>query len=193
MEPHWFLLNVDQIQLLPCSKHTRPSASQDKLWGLLAPLISGARPPSARVPHALLAHAASALLVFLLVFKSSLLLPWGLCLHWHDQTVLLTYSSSFKSLSSHSNPYLVFFLLKKNLFIWLAGSVVAAGGLLGHGWGLSCFAVCGTSFPKQGSSPRPLYWKADSQLLDHQGSPWFFLNEHLAPPSNVRFCFLSLH
>ena len=44
------------------------------------------------------------------------------------------------------------------------GSVVAAHGL-------SCPTACGILVPLQGSNPCPLHWKADSQPLDHQGSP----------------------
>ena len=38
-----------------------------------------------------------------------------------------------------------------------------------------CFAGCtawhvGSYFPDQGSNPRPLYWKAESQPLDRQGT-----------------------
>ena len=35
---------------------------------------------------------------------------------------------------------------------------------------LSCLWHVGTQFPDQGSNPWSLHWKADSQLLDHQGS-----------------------
>ena len=30
----------------------------------------------------------------------------------------------------------------------------------------------GSQFSHQGLNPCPLHWKADSKLLDHQGSPW---------------------
>ena len=44
-----------------------------------------------------------------------------------------------------------------------AGSVVVAHGL-------SCSAAYGI-FPDQGSNPCPLHWQANSQSLQHQGSP----------------------
>ena len=58
---------------------------------------------------------------------------------------------------------------------WLVGSVVVARGLQSTGsvvvaHGLSCSAACGI-FPDQGSNPCPLHWQADSQPLQHQGSP----------------------
>ena len=34
----------------------------------------------------------------------------------------------------------------------------------------SCSEACGV-FPDKGSNPWPLHWQADSQALDHQGSP----------------------
>lgn len=37
--------------------------------------------------------------------------------------------------------------------------------------GLSCSAACGILFPNQGLNLHPLYCKADSLPLDHQGSP----------------------
>ena len=39
---------------------------------------------------------------------------------------------------------------------------------------------CGT-FPDQGSNLCPLHWQADSQALDHQGSPW------------IIYCVIHLH
>ena len=47
--------------------------------------------------------------------------------------------------------------------LWSAGSVVAAHRL-------SCSTACGI-FPHQWSNPCPLHWQANSQPLDHQGSP----------------------
>ena len=35
--------------------------------------------------------------------------------------------------------------------------------------GLSFLAACGSQFPDQGSSPRPLHWKVDSQPPDSPG------------------------
>ena len=40
---------------------------------------------------------------------------------------------------------------------------------------LSCPAACGI-FPDQRLNPCLLHWQADSQPLDHQGSPGFFLS-----------------
>ena len=45
-----------------------------------------------------------------------------------------------------------------------AGSVVVAHGP-------SCSVACGI-LPDQGSNPCPLHWRADSQPLRHQGSPF---------------------
>ena len=39
-------------------------------------------------------------------------------------------------------------------------------------WCLGCEA-CGILVPDQGSNPHPLHWKAKSQPLDQQGSPWW--------------------
>ena len=41
--------------------------------------------------------------------------------------------------------------------------------------GLSCSEACGI-FPDQGSNSCPLHWQADSQALDHKGSPRFIFN-----------------
>ena len=54
------------------------------------------------------------------------------------------------------------------------GSVVVACGLSTCGTWLSCSLACGI-FQEQGSNLCPLYWQADSQPLDHQGSPLFLL------------------
>ena len=43
--------------------------------------------------------------------------------------------------------------------------------------GLSCFTACGI-FLNQGLNLCPLHFEADSQLLDHQGSPLSFLKKH---------------
>ena len=51
-------------------------------------------------------------------------------------------------------------LCKKYLFIWLYWVLVVA-----------CVHV-GSQFPNQGPNPSPLHYKADSQPLDPQGSPW---------------------
>ena len=44
----------------------------------------------------------------------------------------------------------------------------------GEACGLGCPAACGVLVPIQRSKPHPLHWKANSQPLDHQGSPWPF-------------------
>ena len=41
--------------------------------------------------------------------------------------------------------------------------------------GLSCSEACGI-FPGQGLNSCPLHWQADSQALDHKGSPRFIFN-----------------
>ena len=48
--------------------------------------------------------------------------------------------------------------------LWCSGSVVVTHGL-------SCPTACGI-LPDQGSNPCLLHWQADSQPLDHQGTPW---------------------
>ena len=52
------------------------------------------------------------------------------------------------------------------------GSVVVVHGLISC-WsaGLGAPRHVGSSFPDQGSNPRPLHWKADSEPLDHQEVP----------------------
>ena len=49
-------------------------------------------------------------------------------------------------------------------------SVAVAHRLSGVARGLSCFAACGI-FSRQGLNLYLLFWQADSQPLDHQGSP----------------------
>ena len=55
-------------------------------------------------------------------------------------------------------------------------SLVTERGLYGMGTsvvvvhGLSCPVACGI-FPDQGSNPCLLHWQADSQPVDHRGSP----------------------
>ena len=61
--------------------------------------------------------------------------------------------------SSFSLPW----LLVVEHRLWSGRSVVAVHGL-------SCPVVCG-AFQNQGSNPCPLHWQADSEPLDHQGSP----------------------
>ena len=51
--------------------------------------------------------------------------------------------------------------------------------------GLSCSTACG-SFPDQELNPCPLPWQADSQQLDHQGSPVHWLSVLYADNSNSR-------
>ena len=50
------------------------------------------------------------------------------------------------------------------LFSWSTGSLFVAPRL-------SCSMACGI-FPDQGWNLCPLHWQADSQLLEHQWSPW---------------------
>ena len=54
----------------------------------------------------------------------------------------------------------------QDLPVWCMVSLVAVHGL-------SCSAACGILFPNQGLNLHPLYCKADSLPLDHQGSPWY--------------------
>lgn len=73
----------------PLLKHTRTFPSQNKIWGLYYGLLMPWMfwyPAISLTSFSTLffAHFASALLV-LLFFKSSLLLPWGLCFGWHGQ------------------------------------------------------------------------------------------------------------
>ena len=51
--------------------------------------------------------------------------------------------------------------MKHGLWFWLTG--------------LAALQHVGPWFPDQGLNPRPLHCKPDSQPLDHQGSPLFFL------------------
>ena len=55
-------------------------------------------------------------------------------------------------------PFLIFIYL-----IWLCWVLVVLV--------VACVHV-GSQFPNQGLNPSPLHLKADSQPLDHQGSPW---------------------
>ena len=50
-------------------------------------------------------------------------------------------------------------------------SLVATLGLSVTGPGFSCPRACGHLVPTQGSNQHSLHWKADSQPLNHQGSP----------------------
>ena len=60
------------------------------------------------------------------------------------------------------------------LLLGSTGSRRAGSAVVAHG--PSCSAACGI-FPDQGSNPCPLHWQADSQPLNHQGSPnkYFYL------------------
>ena len=49
---------------------------------------------------------------------------------------------------------------------------------------LSCSKACGI-FPDQGSNPSPLHWQADSQPLDHQGSPIPWIIKGISHPCHV--------
>ena len=59
-------------------------------------------------------------------------------------------------------------LLTVVAYSWSLGSTVRPSVVVAHG--LSCSVACGI-FPDQGSNPYPLHWQADSQPLDHEGSP----------------------
>lgn len=167
---------MDQILSLPCSKHSGTLLSQDKPWGLLVPpMFWPPALPRPRFPRSFGSRCFSpaGLPVGLQVQFTPSLRPVP-SLAWSGPSFSHN-SSSFKLLSSHPNPYLVFFLFKKMYLFGLqelllqqvgpSGSGVVSVGGASHvmAWGLiSCFAACATSFPKQGSNPRPLYWKADS-------------------------------
>ena len=63
------------------------------------------------------------------------------------------------------------------------GSVVAAHrlsscgvGSIAAAHGLSCPTACGIPVPRPGLNPRPPHWKADSQPLEHRGSPPCYFN-----------------
>ena len=69
------------------------------------------------------------------------------------------------------------------LFIVVYGLLIAVVSLVAHT--LSCPMTCGF-FPDQESNSCPLHWQADSQPLDHQGSPpisilssWIWQNKFL--------------
>ena len=49
---------------------------------------------------------------------------------------------------------------------------------------LSCSKACGI-FPDQGPNPSPLRWQADSQPLDHQGSPTPWIIKGISHPCHV--------
>ena len=79
--------------------------------------------------------------------------------------------------------------------LWRAGSFIAAHRLSScREWapqvaarGLTCPSACGILVPRptQWSNPHPLHYKADSELLDHQGTPstlfffFFFIQYYL--------------
>ena len=54
-------------------------------------------------------------------------------------------------------------------------------GLVVAGHRLSCSAACGM-FPDQGWNLGCLYWKADAQSLDHQGSPRGLISDPTSSP-----------
>ena len=74
-----------------------------------------------------------------------------------------------------TNNKIAFFFLRATLFLficlfWCARSLLWHEGCLVVAHGLGYPAACGI-FPDQGSNLSPLHHKADSQPLDHQGSP----------------------
>ena len=70
--------------------------------------------------------------------------------------------------------------------LWSTGSVVMANGF-------SCSAACGI-FLEHRSSLCPLLWQADSQSLDHQGSPFASpLNLHLRKWNKKNFFLMKLY
>ena len=74
-----------------------------------------------------------------------------------------------------TNNKIAFFFLRATLFLFIcffgcARSLLWHEGSLVVAHGLGYPAACGV-FPDQGSNPSPLHCKADSQPLDHQGSP----------------------
>ena len=71
----------------------------------------------------------------------------------------------------HSSSRCVGLSLSQPLLLPGTGSRCAGSVIVAHG--PSCSAACGI-FPDQGSNPCPLHWQADSQLLHHQESPFFF-------------------
>ena len=69
---------------------------------------------------------------------------------------------------SHSSSRCAGLSLSRPLLLQSTGSGRAGAVIVAHG--PSCSAACGI-LPDQGSNPCPLYWRADSQPLRHQGSP----------------------
>lgn len=57
----------------------------------------------------------------------------------------------------------------RDLLLWLMDSLVVACGL--QSMDLVAAWHVGPWFPRQGFNPRPLHYSADSEPLDHQGSP----------------------
>ena len=169
---------MDQILSLPCSKRSGTFPSQDKLWGLLVPPMFW--PPALPLTAfptlfwlTLLQPAG-----LLLVFKSRLLLPWGLCLHWHHQDcpshIVPLRSSYF--LGTLIPTWFSFFSKK---FIYLACrscfcSRWAPRGGAWRAWGLiGCFAACGTSVPEQGSNHVPCVGRQILNLWTAREVPGF--------------------
>ena len=69
----------------------------------------------------------------------------------------------------HSSSRCAGLTLSRPLFLRSTGSRRAGSVVVAHG--PSCSTACGI-FPDQGSNPCPLHWRADSQPLRHQGSPY---------------------
>ena len=62
--------------------------------------------------------------------------------------------------------------------MWHAGSSAGCVGFsLGVARGLSCPTACGILLPGSRTELLSLQWKADSEPLDHQGSPYTFLKQ----------------
>ena len=70
----------------------------------------------------------------------------------------------------HSSSRCAGLSLLQPLLLRSTGSRRTGSAVVAHG--PSCSAACGI-LPDQGSNPCPLHWQADSQLLRHQGSPWY--------------------
>ena len=78
----------------------------------------------------------------------------------------------------------IFFKYYFSFLFWLCWVFAAAHRLsLSAGHGLSCSTAC-EIFPDQGSNPCPLHWRADSQSLDHQGSPEHILIARICSSSS---------
>ena len=69
--------------------------------------------------------------------------------------------------------FFLLLLLLTSIYLWLHQVPAAACRIFWCSMG-SCSCgmwLVGNQLPNQGWSPRPAHWKADSQPLDHQGSP----------------------